>query len=204
MQFLRISAAALLVTASLCPALARADEAASRSDERPGGLHTQFELHASFLSDASDRSLLQDTFGYAGRIGWRWDSFGIFLQGEQNLWDTREFERSIVQGALNLGLGAELLYFEQRARSSVAFGPSILLFDSGLDDAGSTGIFVDVRPVGLRWQFSDRVGLQVDPLTFTVVAPVLEGIPLVMVEYRTVLGLEFDLIKSRREPPEGR
>ena len=110
---------------------------------------------------------------------------------------------SIVQGALNVGVGGELLYFEQRARASVAVGPSVLLFDSGLDDAGTTGIFVDVRPVALRWRFHDRVTLQVDPLTFTVVAPVLERIPLVLVEYRTVVGLEFDLVRTRREPEEG-
>lgn len=184
------------------PAAAPAEET-SRADERPGGLHSQFELHASVLGDAADRSILNDTFGYAGKLGWRWESVGVFVQGEQNLWGTREFERSIAQGALNVGVGADLLYFEQRARASIAVGPSILLFDSGLDDAGTTGVFVDVRPVALRWRFHDRVTLQVDPLTFTVVAPVLERIPLVLVEYRTVVGLEFDLVRTRRAPEEG-
>ena len=64
-------------------------------------------------------------------------------------------------------------------------------------------MFVDVRPVALRWRFHDRVTLQVDPLTFTVVAPVLERIPLVLVEYRTVVGVEFDLVRTRRAPEEG-
>lgn len=197
----RIAAAAVLVALSATPALA--EEPTSRGDERPGGLHSQFELHASVLGDAADRSILNDTFGYAGKLGWRWENVGVFVQGEQNLWGTREFERSIAQGALNVGVGGDLLYFEQRARASIAVGPSILLFDSGLDDAGTTGVFVDVRPVALRWRFHDRVTLQVDPLTFTVVAPVLERIPLVLVEYRTVVGLEFDLVRTRREPEEG-
>lgn len=197
----RIVAAAALVALPATPALA--EEPTSRGDERPGGLHSQFELHASVLGDAADRSILNDTFGYAGKLGWRWENVGLFVQGEQNLWGTREFERSIAQGALNVGVGGDLLYFEQRARASIAVGPSILLFDSGLDDAGTTGVFVDVRPVALRWRFHDRVTLQVDPLTFTVVAPVLERIPLVLVEYRTVVGLEFDLVRTRREPEEG-
>lgn len=200
------------VTLAAAPALAAepaartgasTTEETSRADERPGGLFSQFELHASVLGDAADRSVLNDTFGYAGKLGWRWENVGVFVQGEQNLWGTREFERSIAQGALNVGVGGDLLYFEQRARASIAVGPSLLLFDSGLDDAGTTGIFVDVRPVALRWRFHDRVTLQVDPLTFTVVAPVLERIPLVMVEYRTVVGLEFDLVRTRRAPEEG-
>ena len=107
------------------------------------------------------------------------------------------WELDPVQGAFNIGIGGEYLYFGRRMRSGINVGPSILLFDTGIDPAGTTGLFLDVRPAGLRWRLHDNVLIQFDPLTFTVVAPALSGIPLVVIEYRTALAFEFSLITPR-------
>lgn len=69
----------------------------------------------------------------------------------------------------------------------------MLLFDTLLDDAGEVGFFVEIRPVGLRWNVGEEVFMILDPLAIAVVAPVLEGIPLAIVQYRTMLGIEFDI-----------
>lgn len=72
----------------------------------------------------------------------------------------------------------------------MALGPSILLFSTPLDDAGSVGVFFELRPVGLRWKANQHVALQLDPLSFAVVGPVLDGIPLIQLEYRTSFTTE--------------
>jgi hypothetical protein len=159
-------------------------------DGKLEGNFVQAELHASLLSDAKDKSLLQGTFGYGFRGGWRWSGWGVFLQVEQNLWLTTEQKNEVVYGAVNIGLGGEFTYANGFVRTSLAVGPSILAFDTVLDKAGTTGFFFDFRPLGLRWAVHERLVLALDPLTFTVVAPVLGGIPLANVEFRSAFYME--------------
>ena len=158
------------------------------------GFYIQAEGHGSFFSDVGDRSVIQNTFGYGFQAGHRWGTWRLFIRAEHNLWLASEFSRDLNLGALNLGVGVEHLYFDERVRAMLAIGPSVLLFNTEIDQAGSTGFFVDVRPAGLRWPLADGLIVQWDPLTLTIVAPVLTGIPLVMLEYRTAIAIEFDLV----------
>jgi len=80
-----------------------------------------------------------------------------------------------------------------RVRFSVTAGPSILWFDTAFDAKGSVGLFVDLRPAGLRWTFPHRVALVFDPLSLAIVAPVLGDPGILQLEYRTVLGVEMIL-----------
>jgi hypothetical protein len=170
--------------------VAGAVEYQSLRDGKLEGSFVQMELHASLLSDAQDKSLLQGTFGYGFRGGWRWGGWGAFLQVEQNLWLATEQRDEVVYGAVNIGVGGELTYANGFVRTSLAVGPSILAFDTVLDKAGTTGFFFDFRPLGLRWAVHERLVLALDPLTFTVVAPVLSGIPLANVEFRAAFYVE--------------
>jgi hypothetical protein len=149
------------------------------------------ELHGSLLSDVPDAAVLQSTFGGGVRGGYRWESgAGAYLQFEQNLWLAAESSGEFVDGAYNIGLGGEYVYAGGFVRTALAMGPSILAFDTVLDQAGSTGIFIDARPVGLRWQLHERVLLGVDPIHWALVAPVIDGIPLIQIEYRTAIYVE--------------
>ena len=62
---------------------------------------------------------------------------------------------------------------QDRVRISVMAGPSILWFDTAFDSKGSVGLFLDVRPAGLRWSFPHQLALVFDPISLAVVAPVL-------------------------------
>ncbi len=97
----------------------------------------------------------------------------------------------IVPGTLSVGLGGELRYADGFVRTSLAVGPSVLLFDTLLDRAERVGLFVDVRPVGLRWKVNDRFTLGLDPFHLVLLAPVLTQIPLVRVQYRLSFSVEF-------------
>lgn len=162
----------------------------------PGGPFIILEGHASLLSDIADWSNVAVTFGYAIKGGYRWsESWGVFLQFEQNLWLATEYKKEVVNGAYNIGVGAEYIYADGFCRTSFAMGPSVLAFDTSLDEAGETGMFIDFRPVGLRWEplkpENKQLTIGLDPLSFAVVMPVLDGIPLVRIEYRSTLYVEW-------------
>jgi len=171
---------------------ARAEPSAATEFKHPlpHEAFVRLELHYSILTDLSDRSDLTPAFGYGFKGGYRWGFVGAFLQFEQDFWVATEFDVRVTRGAYNIAVGVDFTYFEGRAHSSVAFGPSILAYDTLLDGRGSVGWFLDVRPVGFQWDVHRFVRLGLDPISFAVVAPSLDGIPLVQIEYRTTFYLE--------------
>lgn len=153
-------------------------------------------LHVSLLTGRRGRSLLRPTFGWDVRGGYRWDNWGVFAIIDHNIWLETEFGNEVDQGAGNFGIGPEYRYAGGAVSSSIAIGPSVLLFETTLDEPGSVGLFVDIRPFAIRWRPSDtwdHMVIKFEPLTLTIVAPVLSGIPLIEVEHRTAVSLEFDL-----------
>ncbi|MFT5433940.1 MAG: hypothetical protein ACI9OJ_004652 [Myxococcota bacterium] len=159
-------------------------------DGRLQGAFVSVDLHASILSDAADKALLSGTFGYAVRGGYRWNSWGVFAQFEHNLWLATEQSVEVVSGVFNIGVGVDVTYARGFVRSSLVVGPSILSFDSALDDAGTTGVFFELRPVGLRWVVHENIMVGLDPISFALIMPVLSGIPIVEPQYRTTFTVE--------------
>jgi hypothetical protein len=153
------------------------------------------ELHLSVLSNLVDQSTINLAFGYALRASYRWKTdWGAYFQVEHDMWAETEIETQVRQGVLNLGVGGERLFFQRRMRAALGVGPSILLYETALDDPGTTGLYIDARPTGIRWPVGKRpFVLVLDPLTFTVEMPALSGIPLVQIQYRTLIGLEYGL-----------
>jgi hypothetical protein len=167
-----------------------AETAPEAKHQLPHQAFVRLELHYSILTDLSDRSDLTPAFGYGVKGGYRWGFVGAFLQFEQDFWVATEFDVRVTQGAYNIAVGVDFTYFEGRAHTSIAFGPSILAYDTLLDGRGSVGWFLDFRPVGFQWDVHRFVRLGLDPIGFAVVAPSLDGVPLVQIEYRSMFYLE--------------
>lgn len=129
--------------------------------------------------------------GLEGGVRWGW--FGVLGKVDWNPWITTQEQNVLEAGAINIGAGVEFLYFDGRCRTALLFGPSILLFETALDTPGTTGVFVDVIATELRWPISERLTIRFSPITFHLVMPVLEGIPLALLEYRHTVGLEVSL-----------
>jgi hypothetical protein len=149
------------------------------------------EASGTLLSGFSKGPLVELTFGYGVRGGIRKGMWGAFLHLEHNIWRPVENTVGLVPGVLNAGVGGELTFASQRIRGTIAMGPSILLFNTPLDSAGSVGVFIDFRPAGIRFHPVSWLTLVLDPIAFSLSAPVLTGIPLVRVQYRTILSAEF-------------
>ncbi len=173
-----------LILSALLPVAAGAAEPLN-------GWFASLQTHVSIFSVAQDKSLLASQFGYGVNGGYRWDSWGLYLHVEHNMWQATATEGTeIVTGVVNLGVGGEYVFADGLIRSGLAIGPSILAFGAALDDPGETGIFLDVRTLGLRFDVHDHVVVGLDPLTFALVMPVLGGIPIIEVQYRTSLYVE--------------
>lgn len=122
------------------------------------------------------------------------DAFSVLGKFDWNPWfDSQDFNTSFKSGVLNIGLGAEYRFFNDRCRTAVYAGPSILLFDTALDEQGSTGFFFEVQPISIRWKLTDHLAIRLDPASVHLIVPVLTGIPLISFQYRHSVALEWNL-----------
>ena len=148
----------------------------------------QLDGAVSMYDPRRDVVIARASPGVAG--GYRFSSYGVFgaVQLDQSFDFTLDIERLDV---LNLGVGFEYLSFLGHVRSSVLFGSSILLTETFIDEAGTNGWFVEMRPSALRWAINDDFTFEFSPIALDVIAPVTVGIPLVIYSYSTVLSVEW-------------
>lgn len=185
-------------------ALAQADATAGAEtgSERPVRWWGGGQLHSAFVSDAAVGRGDDFAFGVAASAGHRpgGGSYGYALHFANTWWvepqlgssDSEDVFDSTLQGMIALGVGVEDLYFDRHMRLGVSIGPTLLLRDTKVDQAGTVGGFVDFRPVGIRFR-AFGLAWTIDPLSLMVAVPDTNGIPLVLVHYNTVLAAEFDL-----------
>lgn len=154
--------------------------------------HTGLILGAEvYISDIADRALLASAFGYAVTGTHRWpNGWSLGFRLEHDLWVRYELGHGVDPGAISAAAVVSRLSLRDRLRTSLMLGPSFLLFDTGLDDAGSVGFYGEARPLGVLFHFP-RMSLILDPFTISLVAPVLSQIPLLRVAYRSVIQFEF-------------
>jgi hypothetical protein len=134
------------------------------------------------------------TFAAGAAFGRRWERFDAFVESEANGWSSTRPDGSRDRAlAVDLGIGAGVSYAGGFLRTSLAAGLSILGIPTDVDRAGSTGIYVDLRPVGYRWPLARAWVVGVQPLSFTLAMPVLTGIPLIETQFRTSVTVEYGL-----------
>ncbi len=153
------------------------------------------EGHGSLFNSGSGAALLGLNFGGGLRGGVDLNEhWGVFLHVENDVWGNTGLGGLLHAGVLNYGVGGEFRFAGGLMRTSLTLGASTLLEPTVIDPAGSTGIFVEFRPPGLRWTLARAAGatfvLGLDPISFMLEMPVLSGIPLARIQYRTSLCLE--------------
>jgi hypothetical protein len=184
----------------LCAALAAAAITAPRSASARDVVHqkgvsgyAQLEAFGSLLNDAVGGSNITASAGYCGRAGWRRGMIGFFAEFSRDHWLMTEVGTELKQGVLGLGVGAEMLFADGRLRTSAAGGSSTLLFDTAFHDKGTTGFYIDLRPVSLRFHPASWLVVEVTPIGFTLESPANGELAIRRIEYRTTFTLEVPL-----------
>lgn len=188
----RLAPALLGAALVLVPAAARAEEASGeeapppREPRKVGG--PRLEARASLSVDNPAYA-----FGLAGLYGFKRADLGVFA--ELNPWYSIE-RRRMSLGATNFGVLGHYLHPLRRdliLRFGLGFGLSMLNADMLGVNAGNLGVFLNVRAMGLIWEFADGVALTADPLDIALPAPGLTGWPILFTQHRASLGLQFSL-----------
>jgi hypothetical protein len=131
--------------------------------------------------------------GLAGLYGFKRADVGVFA--ELNPWYSIE-RRRMSLGATNFGVLGHYLHPLRRdlvLRFGLGVGVSMLNADMLGVNAGNLGIFLNLRAMGLIWEFTDGVALTADPLDIALPAPGLVGWPILFTQHRFSLGLQFSL-----------
>ena len=150
------------------------------------------DLGLSILGETGHREQLARSYALGIRGGMRWGDWGVFGHIEPAYWlVSKTAGGQELQGAVNMGIGGEVLSAQGLVRTALSVGPSFLIDAGELDQAGSMGFYFELRPAGLRWEIAQRLVLGLDPIVLSIMVPVLEGIPLIELEYRTAIGVEY-------------
>jgi hypothetical protein len=187
------AALAALIAAGAASGTARAQEVTIAP---PGRWAAQADLGGTLMSRSSTSSTSL-SFARAEALGVgvdrRFDSLHLFVRAEGNAWrDRRDDGTYDFVLSFGLGLGARIDYGAGRLRSSIAAGATLLAAPTDVDQAGRFGTFVDLRPLGYAWPLAPGARVGVVPLSLTLAIPVLTGIPLVSIQYRTTVFAERD------------
>lgn len=147
----------------------------------------------SYLSQLAVGVGSPGTVHYSGSVGYDFGNVRVGLLGEHSIWILENVTESdtFFDSVLNIGLVTSIEYFDDRAFTSIAAGPSILLFDTVTTDAGEVGIFGHLTPIGFRLPLIGALGLNVRPLNLTMSAPILTSIPLFRIAFNSDVGLEY-------------
>ncbi len=166
-----------------------ADES-ERANVRNDGFVLGVDAGSAFLTATGDASSRSVSIQYGFHLGYRYNDWTILLRAEHGVWRAPELGEQAWQHAANIGIGFERFYVSAFLRTQLVIGTSILLRSNDLDDAPQAGVFVDFRPLGIHWEFAKDWGFVVDLLHIAFVAPVLTGVPLADVQFRTGLSIE--------------
>jgi len=188
---LRALACAITLLAGL---QALADDTAKTERVRPQmGFWAQVDGNSALLGEwvAGGRAFGPSAYALrgGGRIG-KWD---FFIQGEHGFYGTGTGASRRDQQVLCLGGGNGVRFFDDHMRSSVSVGAAILLTRSFNNQPGTTGFYVEARPAGFRWSVGRLFVVEFNPLLFSFVVPVTEGIPVAYLTFRTAVTLELKI-----------
>lgn len=184
--------AAATVLIGLLPDMAVAHEPAPSRHALP--FHVAFEAQGSVVSGTRFGSSLDVSFGPRLRAGFELPTarrLRAYLAIEQTSLLALEYMARVDPGVLALALGGELL-FSNHLRAGLALGPTFLIQDTPLHAAGTIGLLLDVRPIGVRLPLGSQVLLTIEPITASLLVLAPEAPQLATLHYRAVLGIEWE------------
>jgi hypothetical protein len=151
-------------------------------------------VSVSNVSESPDKRKFLRAVAPAVRGGHRWGKWGVGASAETNFFSQENLDGNRDQfAALLVGVDGEVLAASGWIRSRVGAGLAVVLKGTNLDEPGKAGFYADLKPGGFRFVVGDAMRLTFDPISLAILLPDATGIPLIDVQYRSSLSLEFGL-----------
>lgn len=152
------------------------------------------EFSGSAVSDSPGEFTFARAFAPSVHGAYRWGAYGLGGGLELNVFRQQELDGGddFLAAAL-IGVEGDMLSLDGRVRSRIGGGLAVLLEGTDRDEPGLTGFYVDIRPGGYRFLIAEDTLLTFDPLSLAILLPDASGIPLVDVQYRANVSVEFSL-----------
>jgi hypothetical protein len=142
------------------------------------------------LAGSADKPAGAIQLGLRRKVSSHW-TFG--LDAEWNPWVSLYGPSRIRPGVAStygtIILRFPLAYERFNLRTTVNLGASYLLFNLYGAPKGSLGLYAAASPLGIEWKVSRIFFLIVNPMSISIPAPQLRGVPLTYPQYRFSLGL---------------
>ena len=147
----------------------------------------------SYITQVLSNSAKNGGYAVAGRGGFRIGQWGGFAELQYVGWTGYSRDQKDTQMSYNFGLGFEYLYFQNRLRTALSAGMAILATEAVPDPPGRVGAYVEVLPASYVLSPWKHLNLILTPLSLYIGMPSLKGIPLVIIQYRMSVAVEFSL-----------
>lgn len=178
--------AALWAIAGWAPALASANEPPSVPIAIIG------DVGGSLFSESPGARSVLRTIAVAARIHRVIDDWQFGPAFEWNGWLTNRTDGSRDTFAtLQIGVDGQVNSANNRIQSLMSAGFSILLDGNDNDKGTPVGFYLDVRPVAYRWDVAESASVIFSPINFALLMPDPTGIPIVEVQFRSIISMEF-------------
>ncbi|MBN2801740.1 MAG: hypothetical protein JXR91_01465 [Deltaproteobacteria bacterium] len=128
-------------------------------------------------------------FGLELKIGKR--DWRFFAAIQFNRFKNSAIDYNAKDSVLNIGAGFSNLYFNRHMVFKFSAGPAFLLNDSLEHQKGSSGFYVDLKPLGFRIRLSKSY-IDIFPITLLWEMPATTSVPILYINYRFAVSAGFN------------
>lgn len=187
-----------LLFAVIASAALQANAAPNELERRsPFGKTNTFFVQLGGFGSVVDLAL-DKTVGAAGygiTLGYRLRFIDFHLSARQVFWPAENLSAAPIESVFETDGGLGFLILKQQVRFSASFGTSTLLFATEFVPRGTTGICLDISPVGLRFELTERNIVEIRPLSLKISMPQLAGVPIANIAFVTTVAVEYGFWK---------
>lgn len=148
--------------------------------------------------------IFDPAFAVRAGFGWLWERGQIGLEVELNPFFTLE-RVAVTPGSFNAAVTGGLRLRMNEAvtmRFEAGLGVAVLLFDAYGYPAGTPGVYVGARALGLDLDFGHRVLLGIDLVDLSLVAYRLADMPFIYPQWRVSVSITLVRPRPRARPEE--
>ncbi|MBN2531125.1 MAG: hypothetical protein JXR76_32370 [Deltaproteobacteria bacterium] len=146
------------------------------------------ELNSPLIGALVGGTRLLNTWAVGIRVGAERERVGMYAFLERSHLEEPSYNDDVSNDLISFGGAGWVSYFENRMRSMILLGTTILMTESFQNPQGTMGLYSELRPAGFVFHIG-KANIQLYPITLCWLVPVLQNVPLFYLHYRTAVSL---------------